>query len=145
MVNKIASTQEFFDFCNSVLDNIDNSPSDSVVDLKEEDFNDLKDYIKEEVFSPEAFGEGDDVSYILEHASVIIRDFLDDNVGMEIISTNLYAEGYEIIQFADTDNPLEWVRRSLVLEVESCISNVLRTKIKDVTGLDPYNQPWELI
>lgn len=144
MDNKLVSTQEFFNFCHNVLDNIANYPFGLTINLKDQDLTGLKDMMKTEVFSPEVFGPEDEVSCILDEAGFAVQDFLDSNVGMDIISANLYTDGYSLVQFSYTDNPLEWVRRSLVLEAESYIVGTLRTELEKATGKDPYNQPWEL-
>lgn len=144
MDNKLASTQEFFNFCHNILDNIANYPFGLTINLEDQDLTGLKDNIKTEVFSPEVFGTEDEVSHILDETGYAVQNFLDNSVGMDIISANLYADEYTLVQFSDTDNPLEWVRRSLVLEAESYIVGTLRTEIRKATGKDPYNQSWEL-
>lgn len=113
------------------------------VQLEDSEFEHLKN-VALSFLDTDSIGEGDNVTYLLDDLRETIHEHLDE-MGMEILATNLYNENYEFIQWPDTRNPLENVRRSLVSSGSGDISELIREKIEEETGNDPYNDAWELV
>ena len=161
--NKLINAKEFLDFCCNVISEIaggkpstvavgdvvgeiaDRKPSDLVAELEHKDLQALEEHLVTDVLTEDIYGAGYSVDYILDDVAAEVRDFLDAHLGMDIVGYNLYTQGYEVIDFDEDISPLEAVRRSLVIEVESYIVAKIRDKVESATGLDPYNESWELV
>lgn len=140
MVN-LTDAKEFAEFCRQTVQNF--TPSNMALILDHDDFDSMvrsaMDFFQSGYAVP-----GEETSHVLDDFREYIEDELN-TLSFDILTPNLYNSDYELIQWDDTDNPLENVRRSLVLDGGSAIVDFVRTVLEEATGNDPYNDPWELV
>lgn len=140
-MDNLTDTQGFVEFCRQTVQKF--KPSDMALILDHDDFDSMvrsaMDFFQSGYAVP-----GEETSHVLDNLREYVEDELN-TLSFDIIATNLYNSDYEFIQWGDTDNPLENVRRSLVLDGGSAIVDFLRTALEEATGNDPYGDPWELV
>ena len=141
-MSNLHNTDEFITFSRKVIEN-DLTPFNMTVELEVSDLEDLKKVVLD-FLDADSISEGDNVAYLLDDLREIVQSHLDE-MDMEILKPNLYNDNYEFIQWPDTDNPLENVRRSLVSAGGGDVSELLRDKVEKETGKDPYNESWDLV
>lgn len=140
-MDNLTDTQGFVEFCRQTVQKF--KPSDMALILDHDDFDSMvrssMDFFQSGYAVP-----GEETSHVLDNLHEYVEDELN-TLSFDIIATNLYNSDYEFIQWGDTDNPLENVRRSLVNDGGSAIVDFLRTALEEATGNDPYNDQWELV